>query len=156
MAAVFSVLGSRSAGRELAQDGKPLYRVDLSSVDLRGLEREVGLTEGGMRRRSTFRFAFLTGADLRHAGLENFDLFGASLDFANMSDVNLQDTDLQRAFLTGANLTNARLGAADMTGAELGRANLHNAHLSRAEETNETSEADSSADLTRAFLSART
>ncbi|WP_405639195.1 pentapeptide repeat-containing protein [Streptomyces sp. NBC_00019] len=152
VAAVVSVLGNRSADREVTQDGKPLYRVDLSSVDLRGLEREVGLTEGGMRRRSTFRFAFLTGADLRHAGLENFDLFGASLDNANMSDVNLQDTDLRHAFLGGANLTNARLGAAVMTGAELGGANLHNAHLSRAEETNETSEADSSADLTRASL----
>lgn len=152
VAAVVSVLGSRSADRELTQDGKPLYRVDLSSVDLRGLEREVGLTEGGMRRRSTFRFAFLTGADLRQAGLENYDLFGADLENANMSDVNLQDTDLRKAFLTGANLTNARLGAADMTGAQLVGANLHNAHLSRAEETKVTSEADSSADLTDAEL----
>ncbi|MFG2732833.1 pentapeptide repeat-containing protein [Streptomyces canus] len=152
VAAVVSVLGSRSADREMTQDGKPLYRVDLSSVDLRGLEREVGLTEGGQRRRSTFRFAFLTGADLRHAGLENFDLFTASLDLANMSDANLQDTDLREAFLTDANLTNARLGAADMTGAELDGANLHNAHLSRAEETSVISEAESSADLTRAHL----
>ncbi|MCX5336545.1 pentapeptide repeat-containing protein [Streptomyces sp. NBC_00140] len=150
--AVVSVLGSRSADRELTQDGKPLYRVDLSNADLRGLEREVGLTEGGMRRRSTFRFAFLTGADLRHAGLENYDLFDASLNLANMSDANLQDTDLRNAFLTDANLTNARLGAADMTGAHLDGANLHNAHLSRAEETDETSEADSSADLTHADL----
>ncbi|WP_330352011.1 pentapeptide repeat-containing protein [Streptomyces chartreusis] len=52
---------------------------------------------------------FLTGADLRNAGLDNFDLFGASLAFANMSDVNPQDTDLPKAFLTCANLTNARL-----------------------------------------------
>ncbi|WP_405605254.1 pentapeptide repeat-containing protein [Streptomyces sp. NBC_01410] len=152
VAAVVSVLGNRSADREVTQDGKPLYRADLSSVDLRGLEREVGLTEGGMPRRSNFRFANFTGADLRHAGLENFDLFGASLDDANMPDVNLQDTDLRQAFLGGAILTNARLGAAVMTGADLGGANLHNAHLSRAEETNETSEADSSANLTRASL----
>jgi uncharacterized protein YjbI with pentapeptide repeats len=152
VAAVVAVLGNRSADREVTQDGKPLYRVDLSSVDLDGLDREVGLTEGGMPRRSNFRFANFTGADLRRAGLENFDLFGASLDNANMSDVNLQDTDLRQAFLGGANLTNARLGAAVMTGADLGGANLHNAHLSRAEETNETSEADSSANLTRASL----
>ena len=72
-----------------------------------------------------------------------------------MSDVKLLNTDLRHAFLGGANLTNARLGGADMTGAELDGANLHNAHLSRAEETNETSEADSSADLTRASLTAR-
>ncbi|MCX4993314.1 MULTISPECIES: pentapeptide repeat-containing protein [unclassified Streptomyces] len=152
VAAVVSVLGNRSADREVTQDGKPLYRADLSSVDLRGLEREVGLTEGGMPRRSNFRFAFFTGADLRDAGLENFDLSGASLDNANMSGVKLPNADLRHAFLGSANLTNARLGAADMTGADLGGANLHNAHLSRAEETNETSEADSSANLTRASL----
>jgi hypothetical protein len=56
VAAVVSVLGNRSADREVTQDGKPLYRVDLSSVDLHGLEREVGLTEGGRPRRSNFRF----------------------------------------------------------------------------------------------------
>ncbi|WP_406263068.1 pentapeptide repeat-containing protein [Streptomyces sp. NBC_00191] len=125
------MLGNRSADREVTQDGKPLYRADLSSVDLRGLEREVGLTEGGMPRHSNFRFAFFTGADLRDAGLENFDLSGASLDNANMSGVKLPNADLRHAFLGGANLTNARLGAADMTGADLGGANLHNAHLSR-------------------------
>jgi uncharacterized protein YjbI with pentapeptide repeats len=152
VAAVVSVLGNRSADREVTQDGKPLYRADLSSVDLRGLEREVGLTEGGMPRRSNFRFAFLTGADLRDAGLENFDLSGASLDNANMPGVNLLNANLRHAFLGGADLTNARLGAADMTDAELDGANLHNAHLSRAGETDETSEADSSANLTRAHL----
>ncbi|MCX5255065.1 pentapeptide repeat-containing protein [Streptomyces canus] len=152
VAAVVTVLGNRSADREVAQDGKPLYRADLSSVDLRGLEREVGLTESGMPRRSNFRFAFFTGADLRDAGLENFDLSGASLDDANMSGVKLLNADLRHAFLGGANLTSARLGGVDMSGAELVGANLHNAHLSRAEETNETSEADSSANLTRANL----
>ncbi|MER5468927.1 pentapeptide repeat-containing protein [Streptomyces sp. NPDC002685] len=152
VAAVVSVLGARPADREVTQDGKPLYRVDLSSVDLRGLEREVGLTEGGMPRRSNFRFANFTGADLRDAGLENFDLSGASLDNANMSGVKLPNAVLRHAFLGGANLTDAHLGAADMTGADLGGANLHNAHLSRAEETNETGEADSGANLTRAFL----
>jgi uncharacterized protein YjbI with pentapeptide repeats len=152
VAAVVAVLGTRSADREVTQEGKPLYRVDLSGVDLRGLEREVGLTEGGMRRRSNFRFAFLTGADLRNAGLENFDLSGASLDNANMSGVRLPNANLRHAYLTGANLTNGRLGAVDMTDADLTRANLHNAHLSRAEETNEISEAESSANLTRAFL----
>ncbi|WP_328413545.1 pentapeptide repeat-containing protein [Streptomyces violaceus] len=152
VAAVVSVLGNRSADREVTEDGKPLYRADLSSVDLRGLEREVGLTEGGMPRRSNFRFADLTGADLRDAGLENFDLSGASLDNANMSGVRLPNADLRHAFLGGANLTNARLGAADMAGADLGGANLHNAHLNRAEEIGDTREADSSANLTRVSL----
>ncbi|CAM5456794.1 pentapeptide repeat-containing protein [Streptomyces purpurascens] len=129
VAAVVSVLGNRSAGREATEDGKPLYRVDLSSVDLRGLEREVGLTEGGMPRRSNFRFAFFTGADLRDAGLENFDLSGASLDDANMSGAKLPNAVLRHAFLGGADLTNAFLGAADLTDADLGGANLRSAHL---------------------------
>ncbi|MBT2393369.1 pentapeptide repeat-containing protein [Streptomyces sp. ISL-1] len=149
---VMAVLGDRPADREVTQDGKPLYRVNLSDVDLRGLDREVGLTEDGDPRRSNFRFANWTGADLRAAGLENFDLFGASLDYANMPGVNLQNTDLRQAFLGRAILTDARLGAADMTGADLGGANLHGAHLSRAGETNDTSEADSSATLTDASL----
>ncbi|HEY9368232.1 pentapeptide repeat-containing protein [Streptomyces sp.] len=152
VAAVISVLGNRSADREVTQDGKPLYRVELSSVDLRGLEREVGLTEGGMPRRINFRFADFTGADLRDAGLENFDLSGASLVKANMLGVKLPNADLRHAFLGGANLTDARLGAADMTGADLDEANLHHAHLGRAKEASETSAADSSADLTRATL----
>ncbi|MEU8525853.1 MULTISPECIES: pentapeptide repeat-containing protein [Streptomyces] len=152
VAAVVSVLGDRPAGREVSQDGKPLYRVDLSGADLGGLEREVGLTEGGVPRRVNFRFADFTGADLRDAGLENFDLSGASLDHANMAGVKLPNADLRRAFLGGANLTDALLGAADLTGADLDGANLHNAHLSRAEEASETSAADSSADLTGAHL----
>ncbi|MEU0068630.1 pentapeptide repeat-containing protein [Streptomyces sp. NPDC006332] len=102
VAAVVTVLGNRSTDREVTEEGKPLYRVDMSSVDLRGLEREVGLTEGGMPRRGTFRYANFTGADLRDAGLEHFDLFGASLDDANMPAANLQDTDLRQAFLAGA------------------------------------------------------
>lgn len=152
VAAVVAVLGDRSADREVTQDGKPLYRIDLSSVDLRGLEREVGLTEGGMPQRSNFRFADFTGADLRAAGLENFDLFGAFLDHANMPAVNLQNADLRHAFLGGAVLTDAHLGGAVMTGTDLDGANLHHAHLNRAQETSKTSEADSSTDLTGASL----
>ncbi|MET9730342.1 pentapeptide repeat-containing protein [Streptomyces sp. NPDC006458] len=152
VAAAVSVLANRPGDREVTPDGKPLYRVDLSSVDLRGLEREVGLTEAGTPRRSNFRFANFTGADLRTAGLENYDLSGASLDNANLRGVQLPNANLRHAFLGNADLSYAHMGATDMTGADLGGANLHHARLSRAAETNEAGGADSSADLTRAYL----
>ena len=61
----------------------------------------------GLAKDQAFRFADLSGIDLRGQRLAGFDLTGARL-----TDVDFADADLSGAILAGADLTNADLSRA--------------------------------------------
>ncbi|MFI1432599.1 pentapeptide repeat-containing protein [Streptomyces lydicus] len=142
VSAVIAVLGNRPASQDVTREGTPLYPVNLSHVDLRGLRPEVGLKEGSVA--GNFRFANLTGADLRFADLSAFNLFSAGLGGANLENASLIGANVKSAGLEGANLKGADLEGANLSEALLDTAVLANTKLRGADLTD--------ADLRRADL----
>ena len=74
------------------------------------------------------KIAYLHGARLQYADLQDADLQYANLQYANLQGarlqyINLQGADLQGADLRGANLQGAYLQGADLRGAYLQDAN---------------------------------
>ncbi|MEU1470998.1 pentapeptide repeat-containing protein [Streptomyces sp. NPDC005761] len=127
-AAVMNVLARRPPGH----DGGA--QLDWSRTDLRGLTLSTWglrviakIPEGGKRpsTRSSFSYAVMEGADLRHAVLAGVDLHSAFASEANFSGATLLRTDLTNAQLAGADLTGAVLLETDLTGADLSSAKLH-------------------------------
>ena len=80
-------------------------------------------------RRSTFRGAELTEANMEEAYLEGVRMPAADLRVANLRETNLKQADLTGADLQESILSFAQLQKADLTGANLWGAFMEKAHL---------------------------
>ena len=126
-----------------------LIKVDLSFVDLRGVNLiNVDLRFSNLRG-ANLSYANLVRANLSHTNLRNanlsyVDLRGTDLSYANLCEVDLNDGDLDNTNLKHAglvksnlknttlyyaNLNHAQLTDADLTSADLSYANLMGANL---------------------------
>jgi hypothetical protein len=94
-------------------------RLDLHAVDLRRANL----------RHAHLEQANLYGADLKAAHLDGAHLERADLFGANLERVNLAEANLERAHLRAANLERANLYGANLEGADLGAAHLERANL---------------------------
>ncbi|MFB6439380.1 pentapeptide repeat-containing protein [Streptomyces sp. NPDC056411] len=128
VAAVMNVLARRPPGH----DGGA--QLDWNRTDLRGLTLSTWgvkdlakIPKGGElpRTHSSFGYANMEGADLRHAVLAGVDLRNAFASEVNLSGATLLRTGLTNAQLDGADLTRAGLLETDLTGADLSSAKLH-------------------------------
>lgn len=162
VAAVMNVLAHRPPGH----DGGA--QLDWNRTDLRGLTLSTwdikdiaAIPKGGElpSRRSSFSYAIMEGADLRHATLAGADMHNAFAGEANMSGATFLRASLTNAQLDGADLTRAVLAETDLTGADLSSANLHETVLGptpdtpiRTEPSNLTHAVLWDADLTGASL----
>jgi len=112
--------------QELLGDDKPIYRVDLSKVNLY-CPNLSGINLSGVNLSSVKLVkATLHGANLSSANLSNAQLIGA-----NLSDATLHGANLSSANLTGANLSGADLSSANLSGANLLYADLSGANLTK-------------------------
>ncbi|MFF3959846.1 pentapeptide repeat-containing protein, partial [Streptomyces sp. NPDC001890] len=162
VAAVMNVLAHRPPGH----DGGA--QLDWNRTDLRGLTlfawdiKDIAeIPKGGElpSTRSSFSYAVMEGADLRHAVLAGVDLRNAFASEANMSGATFLRASLTHSQLYGADLTGAALVETDLTGADLSSANLHETELGRrpdapvgTESSNLTNAVLWDADLTGASL----
>lgn len=112
-------------------------QVDWDRSDLRGLMLswhirdiakipKVGKFPG---TRSSFSYANMQGADLRHATFAGVDLQSAFASEVNLSGAQFLRTDLSDAQLYGADLTRPNILETDLTGADLSSATLREAVL---------------------------
>lgn len=108
----------------------PFDRVDLTGVDLAGLQAEGGDLRGVLLERASLRDAMLKGAALSRAVLSRADLAGANLTNADLRDANLAHASLRGAWLVNVNLCDATLAGADLTGAILQGAAIQGGDLS--------------------------
>ena len=99
-------------------------RAYLRGADLRGADLNDAYLRG-----ADLRGAYLRGADLRGAYLRGADLSGADLSGADLNDAYLRCADLSGADLNGAYLRGADLSGADLSGAYLRGADLNDAYL---------------------------
>jgi hypothetical protein len=79
------------------------------------------------------KIAYLHGADLRGANLNNANMCGAYLRGADLYNANMRGADLLGADLSGANMRGAGLSGIDLRGADLSNANMCGADLSYAD-----------------------
>ena len=107
--AALTVIGRRNTDWD--EQGQ---RLDLTEVDLRGVN---------------LREAHLEWADLSGAHLEGAYLSGVHLEWADLSGAHLEGATLWGAHLEGAILYQAHLEGADLSGAYLEGAILYQAHL---------------------------
>lgn len=99
-------------------------QLDLSNIDMRGVNVRQGNLEGANLYRVN-----LSGANLSEANLCGTILTAADLSGANLTGVNLSDSILSAANLTGANLTGANLTGANLYLASLSEVILHETRL---------------------------
>ena len=130
------------------------FDIDLSCVDLRGVNLSGAFLRGVDLRGSDLSFANLRATDLEYANLNKThltntdlsrshlkginlsganlkycDLAYSALSYADLSNTDLTNSDLTEADLRGANLSNANLKYADLKGANLSYSDLNNANL---------------------------
>lgn len=77
--------------------------------------------------------AYLRGANLAEANLEEADLWGADLEGTNLVSAQLSEANLAGARLRGANLERATLIEADLRGADCTEADLERAFMEDAD-----------------------
>ncbi len=124
-------LGEREA--EFANDWQ--VRRDATLADM----RRPGWSDPGSERQMDFRYAdlnnaFLVGALLNGARMEESNLLraqmeGASLREARLKGIVLVQAQMERADLSGAQMAGADLGGAKMAGADFRRAQMEGASL---------------------------
>ncbi len=91
------------------------------------------LNRNGIRTGFKLTEAFLKGANLSGAFLEESDLWGANLRTAQLHGTRLNGSNLAGADLQQADLTGAVLAEADLRGANLTEADLERAFLEKAD-----------------------
>jgi uncharacterized protein YjbI with pentapeptide repeats len=91
------------------------------------------LNRNGIRRGLKLTEAYLKGANLAGASLDDADLWGATLRSANLHGARLNEANLAGADLQQADLERAVLERADLRGANLTEADLERAFLERAD-----------------------
>ena len=90
--------------------------------------RSANLQDANLRS-ANLQGAYLQGANLRDANLQGAYLQGANLQYANLQGAYLQGAYLRGAYLRGAKLQDANLRSANLQGAYLRGANLRGANL---------------------------
>lgn len=91
------------------------------------------LNRGGSETAFRLTEAYLDGAKLGNANLENSDLWGAHLDNASLRESVLDGVNLAGASLEGADLERASIVESDLRGANLNEADLERATLTRSD-----------------------
>ena len=106
-------------GRRNAENEEEKQRLDLSNIDIRG----VNLIKANLER-ADFISSNLEGGLLMQAKLQNAEFYNANLRSAVLSEANLQ-----KAYFSGAKLGQANFYKANLQGSFLPGANLHLANL---------------------------
>ncbi len=127
--AIATVIGRRRVDRDRAGQ-----RLDLHSVDLRGVQWSEAHLEGALLREAHLEQALLVRTHLERADLGEAHLEGAFLHEARLEGADLFSTypetaKLNFAHLEGARLVTAHLKWAELDSAHLERADLFEAHL---------------------------
>ena len=117
--AALTVIGRRNVKNE-----KEKQRLDLSNIDIRG----VNLIKANLER-ADFISSNLEGGLLMQARLQNAEFYNANLRSAVLSEANLQKAYLSGAKLGQANFYKANLQESFLPGANLHLANLVEANL---------------------------
>lgn len=91
------------------------------------------LNRGGVRSKLRLTEAYLHGANLGGASLQEADLWGANLEGAILREADLREANLAGASLEGADLERATLRRADLRGAALKETDLERADLEDAD-----------------------
>ncbi len=115
--------------------GEDLCGIDLSDLDLKGINFSRANFSGVILKNANFGGANLTNAILTDADLAHADLTSAILTGADLSGANLTNTILKGAELTSTDLKNTILAGADASGANLTSANLTKTNLTDADLT---------------------
>lgn len=135
------------ARRPITPAGWPVFHLDLSQANLRGVSLVGADLEYANLRGAHLEHADLTkartagkrGSDLRGIHLDSAILIAAHLDGARITDgavlayANLKNADLDGALLNGADLRGARLDSAGLAGAVLKGTVLEGASLKGAD-----------------------
>ncbi|MEH1931120.1 pentapeptide repeat-containing protein [Nostoc sp.] len=106
-------------GRRNTENEQEKQRLDLSNIDIRGVD----LIKANLER-ADFISSNFEGALLMQARLQNAEFYNA-----NLRSVVLSEANLQKAYLSGTKLQQANLYKANLQGSFLPGANLHLANL---------------------------
>ncbi|MEH1907639.1 pentapeptide repeat-containing protein [Nostoc sp.] len=106
-------------GRRNTENEQEKQRLDLSNIDISGVD----LIKANLER-ADFISSNLEGALLMQARLQNAEFYNA-----NLRSVVLSEANLQKAYLSGTKLQQANLYKANLQGSFLPGANLHLANL---------------------------